>query len=89
MFRTTAWMPVDPALSTGLKGNEIAALQIKHVDLKRVCRRVAPLGRNKKAGEALALGEDIARHLKRPRRPDGTEYRPPCFSARTDYNFCA
>ena len=32
-----AWMLVDLALSTGLRVNEIAALNIKDVDLKRGC----------------------------------------------------
>lgn len=60
----TAWMLVDLALSTGLRVNEMAALQIKDVDLKRVCLFVVRLKRKKKAREALALGKDIAQHLK-------------------------
>jgi len=59
-----AWMLVDLALSTGLRVSEIAALNIKDVDFKRGCLSVVRLKRKKKVKETLALGKDIAEHLK-------------------------
>ncbi|MHC4496072.1 MAG: tyrosine-type recombinase/integrase [Planctomycetota bacterium] len=59
-----AWMVVDLALSTGLRVSEIAALNIRDVDLKRGCLSVTRLKRKKKVKETLALGKDIAEHLK-------------------------
>ena len=59
-----AWMLVDLALSTGLRVSEIAALNIRDVDLKRGCLSVVRLKRKKKVKETLALGKDIAQHLK-------------------------
>ncbi|UCE49703.1 MAG: tyrosine-type recombinase/integrase [Phycisphaerales bacterium] len=59
-----AWMLVDLALSTGLRVSEIAALNIKDVDLKRGCLSIVRLKRKKKVRETLALGKDTAQHLK-------------------------
>ena len=59
-----AWMLVDLALSTGLRVNEIAALKLKDVDIKRGRLSVVRLKRKKKTRESLALGKDIAQHLK-------------------------
>ena len=59
-----AWMLLDLALSTGLRVSEMAALKIKDIDLKRDCLSVARLKRKKRAKETLALGKDIALHLK-------------------------
>ena len=59
-----AWMLVDLALSTGLRVSEMAALRIRDVDLKRGCLSVVRLKRKKKVKETLALGKDIAQHLK-------------------------
>ena len=59
-----AWMLVDLALSTGLRVSEMAALRIRDVDLKRACLSVVRLKRKKKVRETLALGKDIAQHLK-------------------------
>ena len=59
-----AWMLVDLALSTGLRVGEMAALQIKDVDFKRGCVSVIRLKRKKKIKETLALGKEIAQHLK-------------------------
>jgi integrase len=59
-----AWMLIDLALSTGLRVSEIAALKIKDVDLKRGCLSVTRLKRKKKVKESLALGKDLAQHLK-------------------------
>jgi len=52
------------ALPTGLGVNEMAALQIKDVDLKRGCLSLVRLNRKKRTKETLALGKDIAQHLK-------------------------
>jgi len=59
-----AWMVVDLALSTGLRVSEIAALNIKDVDLKRGCLSVVRLKRKKRVRETLALGKDVQEHLK-------------------------
>ena len=59
-----AWMLVDLALSTGLRVSEMAALTIKDVDLKRSCMSVTRLKRKKKVRETMALGKDLAQHLK-------------------------
>ena len=59
-----AWMLIDLALSTGLRVSEMAALKIKDVDLKRGCISVTRLKRKKKVKESMALGKDLARHLK-------------------------
>ena len=59
-----AWMLVDLSLSTGLRVNEIVALKIKDVDLKRGYLSIIRLKRKKKIRETLALGKDIALHLK-------------------------
>ena len=59
-----AWMLVDLALSTGLRVSEIAALNVKDVDLKRGCLSVVRLKRKKKVKETLALGKDILEHLR-------------------------
>jgi len=59
-----AWMLVDLALSTGLRVSEIAALQIKDVDLKRGCLSMIRLKRKKKIKETLAIGKGIIQHLK-------------------------
>jgi len=59
-----AWMLIDLALSSGLRVSEMAALKIKDVDLKRSCLSVTRLKRKKKVKESLALGKDLAQHLK-------------------------
>ena len=59
-----AWMLVDLALTTGLRVSEMAALQIKDLDLKRGCLSVARLKRKKKTKDTLAIGKDIIQHLK-------------------------
>ncbi len=59
-----AWMLVNLALSTGLRVSEIAALQIKEVDLKRGYISVTRLKRKKKTKDTLAIGKDIIQHLK-------------------------
>jgi len=59
-----ARMLVDLALSTGLRVGEMAALRIRDVDLKRGCLSVIRLKRKKKVKETLALGKDIAQHLR-------------------------
>ena len=59
-----AWMLIDLALSTGLRVSEMAALKLKDVDLKRGCLSVTRMKRKKKVKETMALGKDLARHLK-------------------------
>ena len=59
-----AWLLVDLALSTGLRVSEMAALQIKDVDLKRGCILVTRLKHKKKIKETLAIGKDLIQHLK-------------------------
>ena len=59
-----AWMLLDLALSTGLRVSEMAALKIKDIDLKRGYLSVIRLKRKKRTKETLALGKDIALHLK-------------------------
>ena len=69
------WMLVDLALSTELRVSKIASVNIRDVNLKRGCLSVIRLKRKKKVKETLALGKDIAEHLK--------EYieKPHCESA--------
>ena len=59
-----AWMLVDLALSTGLRVSELAALQIKDLDLKRGYISVTRLKRKKKTKDTLAIGKGIIQHLK-------------------------
>ena len=59
-----AWMLVDLALSTGLRVSEMAAMKIKDIDLKRGRLSVTRMKRKKKVKESLALGKDLAKHLK-------------------------
>ena len=59
-----AWAVVDLALSTGLRVSEMVALKIKDVDLKRGSLTVTRLKRKKKVKETLAIGDNIAKHLK-------------------------
>ena len=59
-----AWMVVDLALSTGLRVSEMASLNLKDIDLKRGCMAVTRLKRKKKVKETMALGKELALHLK-------------------------
>ncbi len=59
-----AWMVLDLVLSTGLRVSEMASLKIKDVDLKRGCMAVTRLKRKKKAKESMALGKELAQHLR-------------------------
>ena len=57
---------VDLALQTGLRVSEIAALQVKDVDLKRGCLSVVRLKKKKKkqTTETLAISKELTAHLK-------------------------
>lgn len=59
-----AWMLVDLALSTGLRVGEMAGLKITDVNLKRGSLSVTRLKRKKKKTETMAIGKDLAEHLK-------------------------
>lgn len=59
-----AWMLVDLALSTGMRVSEMASLEIKDVDFKRGCLKITRMKRKKKVKESLAIGKELARHLK-------------------------
>jgi integrase len=58
------WMVTDLALSTGLRVSEIAAVNVEDVDLKRGCMTVTRLKRRKPVRETLAIGRELADHLK-------------------------
>ena len=59
-----AWAVVDTALSTGLRVGEIAALKVGDVDGKRGGLTVTRLKRKKPEAETLAIGPDLAEHLR-------------------------
>ena len=58
-----AWAVVDAALSTGLRVSELAALQVKDVDVKRRCLAVTRLKRKKKTRATLAISDELTEHL--------------------------
>jgi len=59
------WMLVDFALSTGLRVSEIAKVKVEDVDLKRGLVAVSRSKKRKKVKpEPLALGKDLADHLR-------------------------
>ncbi len=59
------WMAVDFALSTGLRVSEIAKVRVEDIDLKRGFVTVARAKKRRKAKpEPLALGKELASHLK-------------------------
>ena len=65
--RTTAiniWMVVDLALATGLRVSELAAIQIKDIDLKRGFIKVHRKKRKKKVVDSLAISPELIGHLK-------------------------
>lgn len=59
-----SWMVVDMALSTGLRVSEMASRNIQDVDLKRGCITVVRVKKRKKVKESLAIGKDLANHLR-------------------------
>jgi site-specific recombinase XerD len=65
-----AWMIVDLALSTGLRVSEMAAIRHRNLDLKRGSLRVDRRKRRKPQRESLALGRELADHLR-----DFTEWK--------------
>ncbi len=58
------WMVTDMALSTGLRVSEIAAVNVEDVDGKRGCMTVTRLKRRKPVRETLAIGKELADHVK-------------------------
>lgn len=58
------WMLVDLALSTGLRVSELAALQVKDVDIRRSCLVVVRRKKKKAKAESLAIGKELSKHLK-------------------------
>lgn len=60
-----AWMLADFALSTGLRVSEIAAVKVEDIDLKRGLVAVSRSKKRRKAKpEPLAIGKDLADHLR-------------------------
>ena len=59
-----AWAVVDTALSTGLRVSELAALTVGDYDPKRSALRVSRLKRKEPLVETLAIGKDLAEHLR-------------------------
>jgi integrase len=59
-----AWMVIDLALATGLRVSELAAIQIKDIDLKRGFIRVQRKKRKKKVVDSLAISPELIKHLK-------------------------
>lgn len=60
----SAWMVVDLALATGLRVSELAAIQIKDIDLKRGFIKVQRKKRKKKVVDSLAISPELIKHLK-------------------------
>jgi integrase/recombinase XerD len=58
------WMLVDFALSTGLRVSEIAKVAVEDIDLKRGLVTVSRAKKRKSKREPLAIGKELAEHLK-------------------------
>ena len=58
------WMVVDLALATGLRVSELAAIEIKDIDLKRGFIKVQRKKRKKKIVDNLAISPELIKHLK-------------------------
>ena len=58
------WMVVDIALSTGLRVSEIGKLNVEDIDLKRGGLAVHRSKKRKAVKETLAIGRELADHLK-------------------------
>ena len=58
------WMVVDIALSTGLRVSEIAKVAVEEIDLKRGLVTVSRAKKRKSKREPLAIGKELAEHLK-------------------------
>lgn len=59
-----AWIVVDVALSTGLRVSELAAIQVKDIDLKRGLIRIQRRKRKKKVVDSLAISPELVKHIK-------------------------
>ncbi len=58
------WMVADLALSTGLRVSEIAKVNVEDIDLKRGSLAVHRSKKRKPVKETLAVGKDLADHLR-------------------------
>ncbi len=58
------WMVVDLALATGLRVSELAAIQVKDIDLKRGLITVQRRKRKKKVVDSLAISPELVKHIK-------------------------
>ena len=59
-----AWMVVDLALATGLRVSELAAIQIKDIDLKRGFITVQRAKKKAQVIDSLAISPELIKHLK-------------------------
>lgn len=58
------WMVVDLALSSGLRVSEMAVLRIEDFDTRRNALKVCRVKKNHSKTETMAIGSDLAKHLK-------------------------
>lgn len=58
------WLLVDLALTTGLRVSELAAIQVKDIDLKRGLIKVQRAKKRKKTIDSLAIGPNVVKHIK-------------------------
>ena len=59
-----SWMVVDLALSTGLRANELAAIKVEDIDLDRSFIMVGRSKKKRPVREPLAIGEELAEHIR-------------------------
>ncbi len=58
------WMVIDVAFATGLRVSELAAIQVKDIDLKRGFINVQRRKRKKKVIDTLAISPELIKHIK-------------------------
>jgi integrase len=59
-----AWMLVDLAMGTGLRVSELTALKVEDVDFRRGALKVVRVKKKRKRTETLAIGRELALHVK-------------------------